>query len=99
MLTPLNLPVISTIVFTPILAGIIILFIDGRKRDLIRGVAISAAAVALALSALVYFNYNARIDDLKDSLASLAILEQESKYWWDIRAAGNQYSSPLRSIP
>ena len=78
MLTPLNLPVISTIVFTPILAGIIILFIDGRKRDLIRGVAISAAAVALALSALVYFNYNARIDDLKDSLASLDASSQHS---------------------
>ena len=51
-------PVLSAIVFIPIVAGIILLFMPANNRDLIRGVAITAAAIILALSALVFFTYN-----------------------------------------
>jgi len=49
---------LTAIVFIPIIAGIVILFMDNKNRDLIRGVAITAAFAVLALSALVYFGYN-----------------------------------------
>jgi NADH-quinone oxidoreductase subunit M len=54
-------PVLSVIVFLPIVSAIIILFMDSEQRDLVRGVAISTAAVMLALSAFVYFSYNAHV--------------------------------------
>ena len=63
-MTLLDFPVISAIVFTPIFAGVIILLIDGEKRDLIRGVAISAAVIALVLSAIVYFSYSSQVDQI-----------------------------------
>ncbi len=49
---------LTAIVFIPIIAGIVILFMDSKNRDFIRGVAITAAFSVLALSALVYFGYN-----------------------------------------
>jgi len=57
-------PILSVIVFTPIVAGVIILFIDGEKRDLIRGIAITAAAIVLVLSLAVFFGYNAQVPTL-----------------------------------
>jgi NADH-quinone oxidoreductase subunit M len=50
-------PVLSALIFIPVVAGVLILFIPAASRDLIRGVAITSAAVTLALSALVYFSY------------------------------------------
>ncbi|MBC8100431.1 MAG: NADH-quinone oxidoreductase subunit M [Armatimonadetes bacterium] len=54
-------PVLTAIVFVPIIAGVVILFMNAKQRDLIRGVAITAAAIVLALSALVYFSYSAEV--------------------------------------
>jgi NADH-quinone oxidoreductase subunit M len=65
---------LTAIVFIPIIAGIVILFMDNKNRDLIRGVAITAAASVLALSALVYFGYNSFVhaeDGLADQQAAL----------------------------
>lgn len=65
---------LTAIVFIPIIAGIVILFMDNKNRDLIRGVAITAAASVLALSALVYFGYNNFVqaeDGLADQQAAL----------------------------
>ena len=52
-------PVLSVIIFVPIVAAVIMLFIDSEQRDLIRGIAIAAAAIVLVLSAAVFFGYNA----------------------------------------
>ncbi len=49
---------LTAIVFIPIIAGIVILFMDNKNRDLIRGVAITAAFAVFALSALVFFGYD-----------------------------------------
>ncbi len=54
-------PVLSVIVLLPVVAGVIILFIPGDRRDLIRGIAITAAAAVLALSLAVYLGYNNQV--------------------------------------
>ncbi len=61
-------PILSVIIFTPIVAAVIMLLIDGEKRDLIRGIAITAAAVMLVLSGAVFFGYNNQVTGLKADL-------------------------------
>jgi NADH-quinone oxidoreductase subunit M len=61
MLDGFSFPVLSAIIWVPIIAGVVILFMDSKQRDLVRGVAISAAAIVLALSALVFFTYNNQV--------------------------------------
>lgn len=61
MIEPFAFPVLSAIIFVPIVAAVVILFMDERQRDLIRGVAISTAVTLLVLSAGVYFGYNAQV--------------------------------------
>ncbi|MDX2140606.1 MAG: NADH-quinone oxidoreductase subunit M [Chloroflexota bacterium] len=54
----IGFPVLSLLIFVPILAAVIILFLNKDQRDLARGIAITAAAVGLGLSLFVYVNYN-----------------------------------------
>jgi NADH-quinone oxidoreductase subunit M len=53
---------LTIIVFIPIVAAVVILFMDNKDRDLIRGVAITAAVAMLALSAAVFFSYNSMVN-------------------------------------
>ena len=55
-------PVLSLIVFVPITAAVIILFLNREQSDLARGIAITAAGVCFALSLFVYLNYNSQVD-------------------------------------
>ncbi len=61
--------VISIILFLPIVAGIVILFMNPKQRDLIRGVAISVAVALLALSAAVFFGYNSQVAAVQEQQA------------------------------
>jgi NADH-quinone oxidoreductase subunit M len=70
-------PILSVIIFTPIVAAVIMLFIDGEKRDLIRGIAITAAAIVLVLSAAVFFGYESRVGALTASQTDPASLSGE----------------------
>lgn len=70
-MTLLDIPLISAIIFTPMVAGVIILWIDGEKKDLIRGIAISAAVIVLVLSAILYFSYNAQVDRIAAAQSSM----------------------------
>jgi NADH-quinone oxidoreductase subunit M len=54
----MQFPILSVIVFIPILAGMLILLIPGERRDEIRVTALAAAFIAMILSAWVYFSYD-----------------------------------------
>ena len=54
----MQLPVLSIIIFTPIVAALILLLIPGERQNEIRVAALAAAAFALLLSLLVYFGYD-----------------------------------------
>lgn len=58
MIDAFAFPVLSAIVFIPIVAAVVLLFMDERQRDLIRGISISTAVVLLVLSFGVYVGYN-----------------------------------------
>jgi NADH-quinone oxidoreductase subunit M len=54
----MHFPVLSIIVLTPIVMGMIILMIPADRKNLVRYLALAAATVALLLSAWVYFSYD-----------------------------------------
>jgi NADH-quinone oxidoreductase subunit M len=64
-------PVLSLIIFVPIVAAVIILFINGQQKDLIRGIAITAAGSVFLLSLFVYLNYNAQVDAIAAEQAAI----------------------------
>ncbi len=51
-------PYLSLIIFIPLIAGVILLFIPSQKRNLILAIATSAATLELVLAVIVYFNYS-----------------------------------------
>lgn len=55
--------VISLIIAIPTIAGVILLFMPPTNRDMIRGVAITAAIATLGLSLVVFLSYNAMVAD------------------------------------
>jgi len=62
MIDAFAFPVLSAIVFIPIVAAVVLLFMDDRQRDLIRGVSISTAVVLLVLSFGVYVGYSSGVN-------------------------------------
>lgn len=54
----MQFPVLSFIVFTPIVTGLLILLIPAQKKNEIRVTALAAATFTLLLSLWVYFGYN-----------------------------------------
>ena len=54
----MNFPILSIITFTPIAAALVILMLPAKRKTEVRAVALAAAAFALTLSFVVYFNYD-----------------------------------------
>jgi len=54
----MTFPILSIIAFTPITTGIVLLFLPGERKTLIRWVALAAATLALALSLVAYLGYD-----------------------------------------
>jgi NADH-quinone oxidoreductase subunit M len=54
----MQFPILSVIVFIPILSGVLLLLIPGERRTEIRVAALAAAFATMTLSAWVYFNYD-----------------------------------------
>ena len=54
----MQFPVLSVIIFTPLVAGLIILLLPPTQTKAIRTIALSAAVVTLVLSIWTYFAYN-----------------------------------------
>ncbi|MFQ3566750.1 MAG: NADH-quinone oxidoreductase subunit M [Aggregatilineales bacterium] len=73
-MTELGFPVLSLIVFVPIVAAVIILLLKPEQADLSRGIAIGAAAICFVLSLFIYLNYNANVSDL--SAQQTALLDE-----------------------
>jgi NADH-quinone oxidoreductase subunit M len=57
----MQFPVLSVIVFTPIVAGLLILLIPGERKTEVRMAALAASAIALFLSIWVYFSYDINV--------------------------------------
>jgi NADH-quinone oxidoreductase subunit M len=54
----MQFPIISFIVFTPILAGVLLLLFPAERKTEVRVTALAAATFSLALSIWLYFSYN-----------------------------------------
>ena len=54
----MQFPILSVIVFTPIIAGLLILLIPEERKTEIRVAALAAGALTLLLSIWVYFSYD-----------------------------------------
>jgi NADH-quinone oxidoreductase subunit M len=54
----MHFPILSIIVLTPIVTGMIILMMPRDRKNLVRYLALAAATIALLLSAWVYFGYD-----------------------------------------
>ncbi|MBI3763175.1 MAG: NADH-quinone oxidoreductase subunit M [Chloroflexi bacterium] len=54
----MTFPVLSIIVFTPIVVGMLLLLFPAERKSEIRVAALAAAAICLGLSLFVYFSYN-----------------------------------------
>jgi len=54
----MQFPILSVIVLTPIIAGMLILLIPSDRKSEVRVLALGAAIIALMLSGWVYFNYD-----------------------------------------
>jgi NADH-quinone oxidoreductase subunit M len=54
----MQFPIISVIVFTPILAGLLLLLIPAERKTEVRVAALAASALALFLSIWLYFSYD-----------------------------------------
>ena len=57
----MGFPILSIIIFTPLIAGVLILILPADKRDWIRRIALVAASITLVLSFVVYFSYKPEI--------------------------------------
>jgi NADH-quinone oxidoreductase subunit M len=83
----MDFPILSAITFTPIVAGIIILFIPGDRKRAIRILALVAATIALLLSVWAYVSFG-------QQTAEYAFEEQ---YQW-IPALGISYHVGVNGI-
>ena len=54
----MQFPILSFIVFTPLIAGLLILLIPGERKREVRVAALAAGIIALVLSVWLYFSYD-----------------------------------------
>ncbi|MDX2163283.1 MAG: NADH-quinone oxidoreductase subunit M [bacterium] len=65
MVNSVTFPVLSLLIFIPIIAGVIILFIPRDNKDLIRGIAITAAFSVFGLGLFTYISYNNTVGEMR----------------------------------
>jgi NADH-quinone oxidoreductase subunit M len=58
MVETVSFPVLSLLIFIPIIAAVIILFLPREQKDLIKGIAITAAFAVFALGLFTFISYN-----------------------------------------
>ena len=57
----MNLPLLSTVVFLPLLGAVVLLALPGRRQALMRGWALGVMLVTFAASALLYWAFRRRL--------------------------------------
>ncbi len=65
MVEALSFPVLSLLIFVPIIAAVIILFLPRDNKDLIRGIAITAAFITFGLGLFTFISYNNAVAELR----------------------------------
>jgi NADH-quinone oxidoreductase subunit M len=55
----MNFPVLSVVTFLPLAGAILLIFLPGEKKNLLRYVAVAFALVTFAVSVALYFNFDA----------------------------------------
>lgn len=78
-MTGFGFPILSALIWIPVIAGVIILFIPADRRDLFRGVAITAAFVVLALSLTVFFGYNGIVSERLNTAIDAGLVEVDAQ--------------------
>ncbi len=71
-------PVLSLLIFIPIVAAVIILFLPRDSKDLIRGIAIAAALAVLGLGLFVYGAYNQNVGNITAAQDTIIDADGES---------------------
>ncbi|MGA2112570.1 MAG: NADH-quinone oxidoreductase subunit M [Anaerolineales bacterium] len=56
----MTFPILTIIIFTPLVTGLIILLLPAERKGMIRGTALAGATLALLLSVVTYFSYDTR---------------------------------------
>ena len=54
----MQFPILSTLIFTPLIAGIVILCLSANRKNWIRGTALAAGALVLLLAGIVFASYD-----------------------------------------
>ncbi len=88
-----NFPVLSMIIFVPIIAAVIILFIPKEQKDLVRGIAFAAAAIILVLGLFIFLNYNTQVNSLSEQQAAALQGSGQSLDTYELTAAQAQAGS------
>lgn len=90
----MGLGILSALIWVPVVAGIVILFMNADQRDLYRGVAITAAGVTFALSAFVFFSYGGMVQDVRADAVEQGLVDESA----DERAAFYADVAPLTDV-
>ena len=70
-MTELSVPVLTVIIFLPIVAAVIILLLPRNAKDLARGIAITTALACFFLGLVVYTTYNGEVEALAQEQAQI----------------------------
>src|SRR5512133_1097791 len=57
----MQIPILSIIIFIPLIAGVAILLMPANRRDWIRWTALGASLLTLLLTLILYFSYNTQV--------------------------------------
>ncbi len=54
----MGFPILTVLIFTPLIAGLVLLFVPEKRRDWIHGIGLAAGLIVLVLSLVLFFSYN-----------------------------------------
>lgn len=54
----MQFPILSVLIFLPLITGIVLLFLPAERKSLIKSISLGSASLILLLSAIVFFTYN-----------------------------------------